>query len=282
MKVVVLGARGQLGAAVVQEYAGHAEVVGLTRADVDVTNRSAVETRVAAEAPDLLINCAAYNQVDAAEDEPAVAFAANALAVATLARAAADAGAVFVHYSTDFVFDGQGSRPYDEGDPANPKSVYGVSKLVGEWLAVDAPRHYVLRVESLFGQVAGGPSRGSAAAICSRVRADEEVEVFVDRTVTPTYIVDAAVATRAIAAGNLPFGTYHCVSSGTCTWKEFAEEAARVLGRVPKLKLVTLESKALRAPRPKYCALSNERLAGLGVRLPSWQDALRRSLTAEG
>jgi dTDP-4-dehydrorhamnose reductase len=279
VKVVVLGAHGQLGAAVVDEYAAHADVVALTRSDLDITERGSVEARVAAEAPNVIVNCAAYNQVDAAEDDPVSALNVNALGVGTLARAAADAGAVFVHYSTDFVFDGLASRPYEERDEANPKSVYGVSKLVGEWLAADAPRHYVLRVESLFGSVPRGPNRGSAAGICARIRADEEVPVFVDRTVTPTSVTDAAAATRAIVAAGLPFGLYHCVNSGQCTWKEFAEEAARLLGRQPRLRPVTLESMALRAPRSKYCALSNAKLASLGVRLPTWQDALGRSLS---
>jgi dTDP-4-dehydrorhamnose reductase len=278
VKVVVVGAQGQLGSAVVAEFAPHADVVSWTRASLDITDRAAVETRIADAHPDLVVNCAAYNRVDDAEGAPASALAVNALAVQSLARAAADAGAIFVHYSTDFIFDGVIDRPYVEDDPPNPKSVYGVSKLVGEWLAVDAPRHYVLRVESLFGSAPGGPDRGSAKKICAGLLADDVVDVFVDRTVSPTHVLDAASATRAIVDGGLPFGLYHCVNSGECTWKEFAEEAARQLGRHPRLRPLTLESVGLRAPRPKYCALSNARLAGLGIRLPSWQDALRRSL----
>ena len=279
MKVVVLGAHGHLGSAVVSHYAASSDVVGLTRADLDITDREAVEARIARETPDVLVNCVAYNKVDAAEDDPVSAITVNALGVGTLARAAADAGAVFVHYSTDFVFDGLTTRPYEEGDEANPKSVYGVSKLVGEWLAADAPRHYVLRVESLFGRAPNGPSRGSAETICARIRAEEEATVFVDRTVSPTHVLDAASATEAIVDGGLPFGIYHCVNAGSCTWKEFAEEAARLLGRRPHLRPVTLEDVGLRAPRSKYCALSNAKLAGYGIQLPAWQDALRRALS---
>jgi dTDP-4-dehydrorhamnose reductase len=202
--------------------------------------------------------------------------------VGALARAAADAGAVFVHYSTDFVFDGLLDRPYEESDATNPKSVYGTSKLLGEWLAEDAPRHYILRVESLFGNAPNGPSRGSAASICARLMADEEVVVFADRTVSPTHVMDAAAATRAVVERRLPFGTYHCVNTGHGTWQEFAEEAARMLGRRPRLRAVAFESVQLRAPRPKYCALSNAKLARLGVAMPDWRDALRRSLHEAG
>jgi dTDP-4-dehydrorhamnose reductase len=201
------------------------------------------------------------------------------LGVQALAGAAADAGAVFVHYSTDFVFDGLTDRPYTEADQPNPRSVYGVSKRLGEWMAADAPRHYVLRVESLFGRAPGGVSRGSVASICARIAADDPVTVFVDRTVSPTHVMDAAAATRAIVERALPAGVYHCVNSGCCTWKELAETAARFLGRQPRLHPVTLESVKLRAIRPRYCALSNAKLASLGVTLPDWQDALRRSLT---
>ena len=153
-----------------------------------------------------------------------------------------------------------------------------MSKLLGEWLADEAPRHYVLRVESLFGRAPKGTSRGSATSICDRIAADEIVPVFVDRTVSPTHVLDAAAATRAVVERALPFGIYHCVNSGCCTWKEFAEAAARFLGRRPHLQPITLDSISLRAPRPKYCALSNAKLASFGVEMPDWQDALGRSL----
>ena len=268
MKVMIVGAAGQLGAAVVHEWSAHADVIGLARGDLDITDRAAVLARAASDAPDVIVNCVAYNQVDAAEDDPVGALRVNMLGVQALAGAAADAGAVFVHYSTDFVFDGLTDRPYTEADQPNPRSVYGVSKRLGEWMAADAPRHYVLRVESLFGRAPNGASRGSATSICARIAAGETVPVFVDRTVSPTHVMDAAAATRAIVERALPYGLYHCVNSGCCTWKEFAETAARFLGRQPRLQPVLFDSVTLRAPRPKYCALSNAKLASLGVGLP--------------
>ena len=282
MKVLVLGARGQLGAAIVREFGPHAEVVALGRADLDITDDAAVLARVSNDAPQLVVNCAAYNAVDAAQEDPVTALSINALGVRAVARAAAAVDATLVHYSTDFVFDGRTDRPYVESDPPNPQSVYAASKLLGEWFAGDVPRQYVLRVESLFDQAREGRRRGSAGTIITGLEAGDEVPVFVDRTVSPTYVVDAAVATRAIVEGAVPSGLYHCVNSGRCTWWEFAEEAARLLGRPARLKPITLETFRMPAPRPRYAALSNQTLARFGVVLPHWTDALRRSLREGG
>jgi dTDP-4-dehydrorhamnose reductase len=278
MKVLVVGAAGQLGAAVVREFRTHSSVVALGRHELDITDDARVRARVAAEAPDVIVNCAAYNLVDAAEDEPVTALNVNAFAVAALARAAADTGAALVHYSTDFVFDGRTDRPYTESDAPNPQSVYAASKLLGEWFAADAPRHYVLRVESLFGAVPAGPNRGSAATILRRIGAGEEVQVFADRVVSPTYVVDLAAATRSVLDRGVPSGVYHCVNAGRCTWLEFAEEAARLMQREARLVPVTMADVPMRAARPKYCALSNAKLAALGTTMPDWRDALRREI----
>jgi dTDP-4-dehydrorhamnose reductase len=278
MKVLLLGSSGQLGAAVSCLFAQDSQVVALSHGDLDITDDAKVHARVSAERPNVIVNCAAYNLVDAAEDRPVDALNVNAFAVRALAAAAAACGATFVHYSTDFVFDGLTDRPYTEHDAANPRSVYGSSKLLGEWFAADNTRHYVLRVESLFGRAPNGPERGSAASIIQRLKSGEEARVFVDRTVSPTHVVDLAAATRAIVERRLPFGLYHCVNSGHCTWWEFAQEVARVIGGAPRLTPVTVDAVQLRAMRPKYCALSNEKLASLGVTMPDWRDALQRAI----
>ena len=278
MKALVVGARGRLGSAVVHEFRAHTDVVALARSDLDITDEARVLARVTSESPDLIINCAAYNAVDDAQDDPMTALRVNAFGVRALARVAAAVDATLVHYGSDFVFDGRTDRPYVESDQPNPQSVYAMSKLLGEWFAADAPRQYVLRVESLFGQTGSGRAGGSVAMIVARLKAGEEVPVFADRTVSPTHVVDAAAATRAIIERALPSGVYHCVNSGHCTWLELAEEAARMLGRRPRLKPITLDSVPLRAPRPRYSALSNETLASFGVTLPNWRDALSRSL----
>jgi len=251
MKVLVLGARGQLGAAIVDEFRRGCDLVAPDHAELDLADDARVHARVLAEKPAIVINCAAYNAVDAAEDNPVAALGVNAFGVRALARAAADLDATLVHYSTDFVFDGRTDRPYVESDTPNPQSVYAVSKLLGEWFAADAPRRYILRVESLFGHAPGGPDRGSAAGIASRLMAGEEVRAFVDRTVSPTYVIDAACATRRMLAMGLPSGIYHCVNSGYCTWWEFANEAARLLERPARLVPIRVDDLSLRARRPR-------------------------------
>ena len=163
-----------------------------------------------------------------------------------------------MHYGTDFVFDGESDRPYVEDDRPNPRSAYGVSKLLGEWFALDHPRAYVLRVESLFGEPGPDGSRqGSLKGILVRLRAGEPLPVFVDRTVSPGYTTDIAAATRALVERGAPPGVYHCVNAGATSWADIAAEAARLLGVPIDMKPITLESVALPARRPKYSALSN-------------------------
>src|SRR6185437_13161197 len=213
MKVLLTGAAGLLGAAVAAEFGKTGTVDPAGHGDLDITDAAAVRARVEAGRPDVIINCAAYNDVDGAEDNAALSLRVNAFGVLALASAARDFGAALVHYSTDFVFDGAASRPYVEDDAPNPRNVYAATKLLGEWFAAEAPRHYVLRVESLFGGPAAAEraKRGSLAAIIGRVRAGEVVPVFVDRTVSPSYAPDVAAATRALLDRGAPCGTYHCV-----------------------------------------------------------------------
>lgn len=282
MRIAVTGARGQLGAAVVHEYSSRYEVMALGREELDVANDRAVDEAIGRLRPSVIINCAAYNDVDGAEDHPVEALNLNAFAVRALARAASAVDAVLVHYSSDFVFDGAVSTPYTEEDRPNPRSVYAASKLLGEWFAADAPHWYVLRVESLFGRAPGArPPKGTVAGILNMLIAGEETRVFHDRTVSPTYIVDAARATRMLVEGSAPAGLYHCVNSGRCSWLELARELAAESGVVePRLVPVGVAEVPLRAKRPQYCALSNEKLRRAGVVMPSWQDALRRFVAA--
>ena len=196
-----------------------------------------------------------------------------------MARAARTHGATLVHYSTDFVFDGTASAPYTEADRPNPQSVYAASKLLGEWFACDAPRAYVLRVESLFGRAPGaGPAKGSVAGILNTLRAGGVPKVFEDRTISPSYLTDAARATRQLIESHAPPGLYHCVNSGQCTWLQFAQELARQLKIEARFEAVRMADVALRASRPQFCALSNEKLRSVGVEMPSWQSAVRRYL----
>jgi dTDP-4-dehydrorhamnose reductase len=278
--VVVVGAGGRLGAAIVEGF-GDRKVIAHTRATLDITDAAAVMRAVEAAAPAVIVNCAAFNRVDEAEDRPIDAFAVNALAVRSLARAAEAVDAVLVHYGSDFVFDGNTTEPYDEEARPSPRSTYGLSKLLGDWLALDAPCGFVLRVESLFGSVRGHrPRRGSLDGIIEALEQGRAVSVFTDRVVSLSYVDDVVRATRHLIETHAPPGLYHCVNSGRATWYEVAEEAARLLGIVPRLEPITLDSHPMKAARPRFCALANSKLAGAGFAMPSWKDALDRWLAS--
>ena len=274
MRYLVTGAAGQLGAAFTRRLqTTGADVMALTRRELDLTDGSAVATLVMSARPGVILNCAAYNAVDQAEDDVPGALAVNAFAVHDLARAAAAVDARLVHYSTDFVFDGMALTPYNEDAPANPRSVYGQSKLVGEWLALETPGSLVLRVESLFG---GPATRSSIDRIIQTLRSGEAPRVFVDRVVSPSYVEDVIDATLALLTLDAPGGVYHCVNTGSTTWHGLAEAVAHLLDSHVGLQGVTMADVPMRAPRPQYCALSNARLNALGVEMPTWQDALAR------
>lgn len=282
MRVLVFGAAGRLGSAVVREFEGRAEVTAIGREDLDVRDGRAVGGLVSALGPAVVVNCTAFNDVDGAEDRTVEALEVNAFAVRALAEAARAAGAALVHYSTDFVFDGEAARPYTEEDEPNPRSAYACSKLLGEWFAAAAPRHYVLRVESLFGPSAGGRRPGSVDRVVDAVRDGRDVRVFIDRTVSPSFTGDVARATRALVEGGAAPGLYHCVNSGACTWDALALEVGRQLGVLPRLVNVRMADVAMRAPRPRYCALSNAKLAAAGFPMPDWRDAIARHLAGPG
>lgn len=282
-RVLITGASGQLARAVLRVFADW-QITAHTHATLDVTGHNAVTRAIEQASPDLIVNCAAFNLVDQAESRPIDAFAVNAFAVRTLARAAEARGATLVHYGSDFVFaglDGPETPPYDESVPPSPRSVYAASKLVGEWFALEYSRGYVLRVESLFGLPAEWSGRrGSLDSIVEGLEAGREMPVFTDRIVSPSYVVDVAAATRHLVDVQAVSGLYHCVNTGHDTWHRIAVEAARQLGVAPRLKPITTGDVRLAAARPRFCALSNRKLAAAGFEMPTWQDALQRWLAA--
>jgi dTDP-4-dehydrorhamnose reductase len=283
MRIAVTGAKGQLGAAVIHECSAAHDITGFDHAGLDISDEAAVGAAMARVTPEVIINGAAFTNVDAAEDHAVEALNSNAFGVRALAAAASAHGAGLVHYSTDFVFDGKASSPYTELDRPGPQSVYAASKLLGEWFAADAPRAYVLRVEGIFGDTPGAaPAKGSAAGILKGLRAGVEVKVFEDRIITPSYGADVARATRQLIELQAPAGLYHCVNSGVTTWYEFALEMARLIGVEPRLTKVRMADMKLRAIRPLNCALSNDKLRAVGIDMPTWQDALARYLGARG
>lgn len=278
MKIVVLGAAGQLGGAVLAAAARRHTATGLTRADADISDSAALTRVLTDAAPHAIINCAAFSAVDAAEDFPVEALAANALAPRTLARIARTLDATLVHYSTDFVFDGEGDGPNTEDRAPHPSGVYASSKLIGEWFAAEAPRHYILRVESLFG---GAIPKSSVDALLDGILSGRPVTAFSDRTVSPSFVQDVADATLAIVERQIPYGLYHCVNSGETTWSALTRELAWLAGRPDAvITNARMSDLTMRVRRPLNAAMSNEKLRAAGVTMPAWKDALARHVRA--
>ena len=275
-RVLITGADAQLASAMRQRFSAGCTVTALPRRALDITKAGEVARVFRESRPQVVLNCASYNDVDGAERNAAVALAVNGLAVASLAREAAAAGSVLVHFSTDFVFDPvDDPGPLPESAPVRPRSVYAQSKLLGELYARQAPRHYILRVASLFG---GVPAKSSIDTMAATLRRAGTVRAFVDRTVSPSYVHDVADATFRLLASATPPGLYHCTNSGHGTWLDVATALAGALGvdAAAAITAVPFASVSLVAPRPKFAALSNAALGAHGVALPHWRDAIVR------
>lgn len=283
MQIMITGGEGRLGATLAVELtaAGHS-VTALGRRQLDITHRGQVTKTVNALRPAVIVNCSAYNAVDEAERHSAQAFAVNAEGPAILAGEARRLSALLVHFSSDFVFDGVTGEPYREDAPTRPLSVYGASKLAGELESARAVRHYVLRLASNFG---GAPADGRVATIdriLDNILAGRTVQAFADRTVSPSYVIDVARATRAIIERQIPFGTYHCVNSGYATWYGLSGTIARKAGVDADIRPVASVEVKAAAVRPQFCALSNRKLRAFGIVMPTWESAIDRHLAVRG
>ena len=278
---VILGGGGTLGTALGQALpAAGWRVVSATRGEGgDIRDAAAIGALLARARPDVVFNAAAYTDVDRAESEPELAEAVNAGGAETVARAAAAVGAKVVHYSTDFVFDGELERPYDERDPPSPQGSYARSKVAGDArVAAATPRHFILRVGCLYGH--GG--RNFPSTIVRRLRAGETVRAVDDRWGSPTWVREVAGVSEALARTDF-YGLYHCTSQGETTWADFARQAAEILG-IPaeRAQGVSSASLPLKAARPRRAILDNRALRAHGLdTLSTWQDALRAFIAEE-
>ena len=275
MRALVAGAEGQLGTELCKRLGGELAWSG-GRAALDVTDAAAVRALLARVKPDVVFNATAYNRVDAAERERERAFAVNALAPRTLARAAAQAGGRLVHVSTDYVFDGASSRPYREEDEPRPLSAYGASKLEGETHVLAAgPEHLVVRTSGVMGRRGSAQKGGSfAARILAQARAGQPLRVVSDQVFAPTFARDLAEALVALARTPAA-GLLHVTNEGACSWHELAVAALRAAGLdAPVVKIAAAELE-LPARRPAYSVLDSSRYRSLGLTRPRrWQDAL--------
>lgn len=279
MRVVVLGANGQLGRELMTAFrAVHVE--GLRgRAECDVTDRRQVDGALDRVAPDLVLMPAAYTDVNGAEADPEAAFRVNALGARWVAQAAERLGAGVVYVSTDYVFDGR-AAPYDEWAEPRPTSVYGRSKLAGERETFgNARRAWVVRTSWLY----GGQGRSFVAAILRAAQTRPELTVVDDEVGGPTLASDLAVAIRRLVELDAP-GLYHLANEGECRRDEFARAALGLAGSSTTVRSVSSAeywgTTPNVAPRPAHSTLRNVAAAALGVRLRPWREALADHLCA--
>ncbi len=282
---LVLGAHGTLGKALAQGLPAHGLPVAaaLGRAECDIESESAVADALARFSPGVVFNAAAYTNVDRAEDETEACRRANALAPERIARACAARGLPLVHYSTDFVFDGEQERPYTEEDPPSPQGVYARTKLEGEHLVAAAcPRAFVVRVGCLYGR----DGRNFPSTILRRLRAGETIKADRTRKASPTWVMPVVRVSAALARTN-HFGLYHATANGETTWADYASYLAGKLGLAnANIQALPYDALALKAARPRRAILDKAKLRALGLdTLGTWQeqaDAYLASETASG
>jgi dTDP-4-dehydrorhamnose reductase len=259
VKVLVTGAAGQLGREMVR-VAGTAVVAGLVRADLDVSDSAAVHEAVAGLRPDVVVNCAAWTDVDGCELDPERAQTVNADAVGFLAEACDEVGAHLVHVSTDYVFNGEASTPYGEDHPTDPVNAYGASKLAGE-VAAGAGATVV---RSTWLQPADLP--GMVGRVIDSLEAGVSIRVVDDRRACPTFVADLVPVILRLGAERVT-GVVHATNAGVTSWHGFAREVARASGNDPDLLVPVSEADldvSRPACRPTYSALDNTVLRGLG------------------
>jgi len=273
MRVTIFGASGLLGKALMREWSGDA-VIGLSSRDADIRDAKHVQRVLLEARPDWIVLAAAYTDVDGCESNPELAFAVNRDGPLNVANAARELGARLVFLSSDYVFDGKKTTPYETGDERNPQSVYGRSKAEAEITLFELmPECCIVRTSWLFG--AGG--KCFPDTILKLAASRPALDVVNDQRGCPTYAVDLARAIIQLCRKNAE-GITHTTNAGDCTWFEFAQQIVRSAGLTTTVRPVSSEQMARPAPRPAYSVLSPTRLRSLGIEMPSWRDALQRYL----
>lgn len=280
MKVMITGAQGQLGKCLQDVLSGtEHEFIALGRAELDITDAEAVKLFVERQKPEIIINAAAYTAVDKAEAEPDLAFKVNAEAVANLAAAADDNGALLIHVSTDYVFNGDATVPYKESDLVGPKCVYGQSKLAGEKAASRSRRHIIVRTAWVFSEYGNN-------FLKTMVRLGHErdnLSIVNDQVGTPTYAGDLAIALIRLAERQPDNGIFHFSGGVVCSWYKFAQRIFEVCSHVseefsvPSLHPISTLEFPTSASRPAYSVLDGSKLMRLAGTTPGdWCASLER------
>jgi len=282
MKIAIVGSTGQLGTDLMKVFQDEHEVIGLTHQDIEVTDSDSCLI-LRKHHPDIIINTAAFHKTDQCEEEPLKTFSVNAIGARNIATMSKEIKATTIFISTDFVFDGSKNEPYTEDDAPNPINTYGISKLAGELYTKQNPKHYILRLASLFG-VAGASGKGGnfVETMITKAKRNETINVVDDMWMSPTYTKDAATTLKKIIESKLPFGTYHATNQGYCTWFQFAKEIFKITGINPTLTPIKTEQLKMKAERPRFSALKSIKLPKYGIQMGGWKQALRDYLIEKG
>lgn len=285
MKILILGKTGQLG----EELTLQAEnrkykVFAFSHEELDITNSKEAEKAIKNVRPDLVINATAYHVVADCEIYPDQAFLVNAISVGNIAQICEKFNIRFVTYSTDYVFDGKKGSPYVETDLPTPVQTYGISKAAGEYMALAYnPKSIVIRTSGVYGGKEGSRSKkGNFALNIIKEKGKKTLEVSSEQIVNPTYSVDLAHATFELLKHKDASGIYHLANEGYCSWAEFASLIMKLSGSKTKIIPVDRGGKAGSLRRPLFSALKNIRAAKLGIKLPTWQSAIKRYINTIG
>lgn len=271
-RILLIGGSGQLGTEIRRCWRD-CEIAAPPHGELDIGQSAQVRATVERVRPGVIVNCAAFADVDRCEAEPERAFAINALAVAETAALAREVDAVFVTVSTDYVFDGTSETPYGEGDPPHPLSAYGISKLAGEYLVErSGARAFIVRTCGLY----GAPKSSGRAPFVERVLAHEDeapMRIVADVVASPTFAGHLAEALRRLIETD-SYGLYHAVNTGSVSWYDFACEAIRQAGHAIAIEPIAAAQWKAAAVRPRFSALENANLGRLGIAMPSWRDGI--------
>ena len=276
MKLVVIGANGQLGTDLLEVLSKEHDVVGLNHTDIEITDIDSVKNALSTIKPAIVLNTAAYHIVPEAEKFPAKAFQINGIGTMNLAKVCQDLDTRLVHYSTDYVFDGKKQKPYTEDDCPNPLSVYANTKLSGEYFALNyCDRSYVIRVSGIYGKIPCRAKGGNFITTMIKLANEKpEVRVVNDEILTPTPTYHIAKNTAALI-GKDAFGLYHMSCEGEVSWYEFAKVIWETLQLKTPLYPASVEDFPLVVKRPFYSVLENKNLNKLGINeMPEWKEAL--------
>jgi dTDP-4-dehydrorhamnose reductase len=282
MKIAVIGSTGQLGTDLMEMLQGKHEVIGRTHQDIEVTDYSSC-LNLRRNHPDIIINTAAFHKTDQCEEEPLKALSVNAVGARNVAMVSKEIEATTIFISTDYVFDGAKSQPYTEDDTPNPINAYGISKLAGELYTKQNPKHYIVRVASLFGKAgASGKGGNFVETMIAKAKKGETLSVVNDQWMSPTYTKDAVRIMKDMLETGVPYGTYHASNQGYCTWFEFTGEILKLTGLNARLIPIETSQLQTKARRPRFSALRSIKLSKHSIQVTEWKEALADYLAEKG